>query len=441
VDEFCDARLVNAALAMDQLMTIRPAGHDLSRLPLANVPVLAPSGSTPTNELEVGYRVLGRGDEDVAATENFMSLKGKPVAPAGFSDTHIDGRRWRLFRLDDPRNQRIVVVGERHDSRRDILRAVWIEHTLPLVLGLPLLGWLATWSVERVLAPLSRLAEALARRAPSDRDPIAVDGVASELEPLVASLNQYLLRANDALEREGRLSADVAHELRTPISVAMINVDGALEHVAPSERAAALPDAMAGIRLLQQRSEELLTLARLDDASFVPSAHVALACIVAGVVEDMAPEAAIRAIALTSDVRGPVPCVRGDEPALRVMLRNLVANALRHAPVAGNVTVGLEAFDSHVALSVTDDGPGIPADRRDAVFQRFLRNTSLGDGFGLGLSIVHRVVRLHRAVVALQDGRDGRGLCVVVRFAHADATGAPPGGWPLAPAPPSHRPG
>ncbi|WP_413624569.1 sensor histidine kinase [Luteibacter sp. Lutesp34] len=290
---------------------------------------------------------------------------------------------------------------------------------LPLLLGLPLLGWLATWSVERVLAPLSYLPALLAGRPKGAREPVATTGMGAELEPLVGALNQHLLRLDQALDRETRFSADVAHELRTPIASAMINIEGALRQRASPGMSAAVPEAVASLHALRERSEELLTLARLDDQKFVPVKVVDLARLVDAVTGEVLAEADTRGVSVERSVPSGIWSVKGDVAALRAMLRNLVTNALRHTPAGGTVGLALARQADACVLSVTDDGPGIPVERRDAVFQRFHRDTGLGDGFGVGLSIVQRVVQLHGASVALEDGRDGRGLRVTVIFPNA----------------------
>jgi two-component system, OmpR family, sensor histidine kinase QseC len=416
VNEYCDARLVHAAVTMDQLMGLNRTGPELAQSAIPNVPVVPPTGSTQTHEVEVGYRVLTRSGQKVLASENFRHLDQASAVAPGFSGIRLDGRRWRLYRLDDSTRSLTVIVGERHDSRRDILRTVWMEHTLPLLLGLPLLGWLATWSVKRVLAPLSYLAALLARRPRGAWEPVAAAGMGAELEPLVGALNHYLLRVDQALDRETRFGADVAHELRTPIASAMLNVEGALRHPRSPVFSAALPDAIASLYALQERSEELLTLARLDDENFVPKEAVDLAALVDTVAGEAVIEAESRGVKVERSVPADAGSIKGDAAALRAMLRNLLANALRHAPRGGVVCLSLARNADACVLSVTDNGPGIPAERREAVFQRFHRDTGLGDGFGVGLSIVQRVVRLHGALVTLEDGHHGRGLRVTVRF-------------------------
>jgi two-component system sensor histidine kinase QseC len=118
---------------------------------------------------------------------------------------------------------------------------------------------------------------------------------------------------------------------------------------------------------------------------------------------------------------GPAEQVPGDALMLAVLLRNLVDNAIRYTPPGGEVSVAVERAGREVGLSVTDDGPGIPAEERDKVGQRFYRIVGSGEsGSGLGLSIVLRIADLHRASVTLAEGRGGRGLRVDVRFPAKD---------------------
>jgi len=107
--------------------------------------------------------------------------------------------------------------------------------------------------------------------------------------------------------------------------------------------------------------------------------------------------------------------VQGYDAALAALLRNLLENAIRHVPRGGQVQLAIEQNAHETTLEVIDDGPGIPPERRHAVFARFHREaSSRGDGYGLGLSIVQRVAWLHRASIELLDSPLGKGLRVRV---------------------------
>ena len=109
--------------------------------------------------------------------------------------------------------------------------------------------------------------------------------------------------------------------------------------------------------------------------------------------------------------------VRGDAANLSTLLSNLIDNALRHAPSGGRVDVAIDDEDGAAVLTVSDTGPGIPAEERERVFDRFYRGSDTSEaGSGLGLSIVKRIADAHQATISLRDPEQGSGLVVTVRF-------------------------
>ncbi len=122
-----------------------------------------------------------------------------------------------------------------------------------------------------------------------------------------------------------------------------------------------------------------------------------------------------RGIGLGFHGQGEPVLVKGYDAAFAAMMRNLLENALRHVPTGGQVQLAIEQNAHETTLDVIDDGPGIPLERRDAVFARFHREASShGEGYGLGLSIVQRAAGLHGASIELLDSPLGRGLRVRV---------------------------
>jgi Signal transduction histidine kinase len=116
-------------------------------------------------------------------------------------------------------------------------------------------------------------------------------------------------------------------------------------------------------------------------------------------------------------VAGEAAPLIGNEVMLRVLLRNLIDNAIRYTPPGGKVGVGITARSGGVTLSVCDNGPGIPPERRAQALQRFHRLAGQDtEGSGLGLSIVARIAELHHARLELGSGLEGKGLCVTVNF-------------------------
>lgn len=295
------------------------------------------------------------------------------------------------------------------------------EHLLttmltPLLFGLPLLGgwlWLATW---RGLKPLDEVAEELTRRAPERLDPVTPVAAPREVRPLLDALNALFARVDRAMQNERAFTADAAHELRTPLAAICAQAQVAARARDAAERDHALAQLSASARRASHLVEQLLTLARLDPASPPMMSDVRLDRLAAEVCADHGATALEKNITLELDAPQPVS-IEGNEAMLRILLRNLIDNAVRYTPAGGKVEVGVTAHSGEVRLVVTDSGPGIPADKRAEALRRLHRLAGQEiEGSGLGLSIVARIAELHDARLELTDGIGQPGLTVQVTF-------------------------
>jgi two-component system OmpR family sensor kinase len=269
--------------------------------------------------------------------------------------------------------------------------------------------------VGRGLAPLTSLARSVAARGPRALEPLPEANVPDEAQPLVASLNDLLVRLGRALERERAFIGDAAHELRTPLTAVALQLQ-VLERVPEgAEREQALARLRAGVERSTRLVQQLLQLARQDEAvADRPMTPVDLAAVAREVVVVQAPQAQARGIDL--GLEASPAALQGDAEALRVALGNLVDNAVRHTPAGGRVDVRVRTEAGQVVAEVVDTGPGIPAAERERVFDRFHRGGTGGTGSGLGLAIVREIARRHGAVVELADGDAGGGLRARLRF-------------------------
>lgn len=364
-------------------------------------------------EPDVGFQVYDRHGKPVVSTANFANLPAPRPEQAGFSKITLDGYLWRTFILQN-RAGLLIRIGERYDNRQDIDRGLMLEHALPLLIGLPLLALLALLAVRRGLRPLDELTGQLAGRTPGSRQPVAIELAPEEIRPLIATLNHQLERLEDAIERERRLAADVAHELRTPLAATMLQLDSAAIATDPDDARAALRHARQGATRLARRIEQIMALARLEaGAAAEERSPQDLVALVTGVIEELAPLIAEKDIALSLLHDGIPLVVPGHEVALTAMLRNLIENAMRYVRHGGQVEVALGRGADAAIVDISDDGPGIPADRREAVFERFRREVrDESRGYGLGLNIVRRAAQLHDARIDLLDSTCGHGLHV-----------------------------
>jgi two-component system sensor histidine kinase QseC len=418
--ELSDARLAEAAHTIATL--IKQAGiqtfvgHEGLLVPVQKKGVLAAQGEVATHESEVGFQVFDRQSKLVLGTINLMTLPATPDDRSAYHDLKKQHHVWRVFNYVDPNSAYVIRVADRYDSREDIVHTLWLDHGLPFLFGLPVLALLVGWAVGRGLRPLASLTTALSAREPGSRARIELPDAPSELRPVLNALNEQLDRQEDALERERRFSADVAHELRTPLASILLNLESAMETVDPDEIQDSLAGAHGSVATLGRRIEQLLALAKLEaGAASSPFEAVDLVEVADGVVKELSPSLRRRGVELGFVLQDSRVVVQGYAPALVALLRNLLENSLRQVPAGGRIQLAVAQNQQEATLEVIDNGPGIPLERRHAVFARFHREAgSRGEGYGLGLSIVARAASLHRATIELLDSPLGRGLRVRV---------------------------
>jgi len=416
--ELLDGRLAQAGRTMGALLEDAPKTSIVAAQ--TNLPsseqlhhTLVVSVKDKNYEPDVGFEAYSRQGQLVAATANLPDLPAPSSADRGFHNLILQGHKWRTFTLQN-RAGLLIRIGERSDNRRNIVHGLVVEHMVPLFIGLPLLALLVSFAVKRGLRPLDLLTQQLALRLPGSRQPVAVEHTPREITPLIVSLNQQIEQLEDTIEREHRFASDVAHELRTPLAATLIHLESAQIAENPREIEFTLQSAQNSLARLARRIEQILALARLEaGAASQQRQRLDLIVIATETIEELAPIIVEKGIALSLNHTDDAIWVDGHEVALTAMLRNLIENALRYSGENGRVEISIDRVETQAVIDVCDDGPGIPADRRDMVFERFRRAVeSETRGYGLGLSIVQRTVQMHRATIALDDSPFGRGLRV-----------------------------
>ncbi len=307
-----------------------------------------------------------------------------------------------------------VVVGVTLASHEAMVRELWIGGFGQQVLLLVGAGLLAIVGLNRGLAPLLRLRDAVRQRRFEDLDPFPTDAVQSEVRPLVVALNQYMERVQKQMAAQRRFVANAAHQLRTPLALLNTQASYALREQDPQERTLALTALQASARQLTRLAAQLLTLSRAEPGSRRPR-HETIDLVAAArlVMEGFAEPALARGIDLGLEAEGAAWVV-GDGTMLREMIVNLIDNAIRYTPPGGVVTASVRQDGETAVLRVADNGPGIAESERDRVFERFYRVLgTTADGSGLGLAIVKEVVDAAGGTARL-DTAPGGGLVVEV---------------------------
>lgn len=354
--------------------------------------------------------------EDGARVYQSRSHRTLPLqAILGYSTVTLENGDWRVYAVRA--NKRVVQVAQKIDTRRD--RAITLAFSalwpvIPVSLMLFAAAW---WVVSSALAPLNRIGQELANRNADSIAPVSDRGVPQEVSLLVTELNSLLARMAQALQSQQQFVADAAHELRSPITALRLQVQTLARSKDELALAQGVTRLLGGVDRAARLVEQLLALAREEpSASNAELLPVSLSNCVELAIADVSPFALSKNIGLQAKLQASAR-ITGDAESLRVMVRNLLDNAIRYIPENGLVQIDLSADKTGVQLRIQDDGEGISIQDRARIFDRFYRvpgtNTS---GSGLGLAIAKSIADRHKANMELADADLG-GLVVRIRFA------------------------
>ncbi|MBO9097333.1 MULTISPECIES: sensor histidine kinase [unclassified Rhizobium] len=338
-----------------------------------------------------------------------------PEQKAGFHTINYKGERWRVYALPIPNTTIAMEVGEKIALRDRLISNILRNLVFPLFILLPIIAFLIWLGINRGLAPMSDFVRQIRLRSPDDLSAIPVEGLPLDLMPLGTSINQLLDKLGHSLTLERRFSDLVAHELRTPQAGVKLLLQMLRDTEAGRERDAIVADLVESNNRAMHLIEQLLRLARVSHHPLklgaVPLYHL-VASIAAGF------GSRITAKRLDLSLQGSEDAeVLTDESLLQLMISNLLDNALKYTPEDGRVEVTIMPEGEAWFLSIDDTGPGIPADQRSAVFQRFYRVDSPQEqGSGLGLAIVADVATRLAVTIELSTPSWGYGLSVRVRL-------------------------
>lgn len=359
-------------------------------------------------------------NEGLRIFESAIGANLPQLAVLGFANVQARGGTYRVFSMQT--RAQVIQVAQNMAVRQGMARSLALRTLAPLAFMAPLLVLAVWWGVSRSLAPVERVRRQLAQRQADDLSPVSDAQLPDEVQPLVSELNLLFERVQRAFETQQHFVADAAHELRSPLAALRLQLQGLQRAGDDAARAAAAERLSAGIDRATRLVEQLLALAR-QEAAATPTEPVDLRAVAQLALADVAAAAQARgtdAGLLDSDAA----TVPGNAEALRMLVRNLLDNAIKYTPPGGQVDVQVRAqSDGHaVRLTVEDSGPGIDPEHRDRAVQRFVRvgssdSSTAATGSGLGLAIVQAIAQRHGAVVELGASERLGGLRVAVVFA------------------------
>jgi signal transduction histidine kinase len=276
---------------------------------------------------------------------------------------------------------------------------------------------------RRAMSPIAALTTAAGRvadtRDPSRRVPVPesqdeVAELARTLQAMLDSLEEAREETEGALVRQRQFVADASHELRTPLTSILANLE-LLTDVLDGERGEAARSALRSSQRMRRLVGDLLLLARADAKRQLPREPTDVGRVLVEAAAELGPVADGHDLTIDADEG----IVNGTRDELHRMTLNLMENAIRHTPAGTHVNARVASVDGQVVLTVQDDGPGVPDELRDRIFERFVRGAGdRGSSSGLGLSIVRAVAQSHGGSVDLENAQPGARF--VVRLPRAE---------------------
>jgi two-component system sensor histidine kinase QseC len=422
--ELFDARLATSARVLEALVARQVETATLATPIVVSLPEpLEAEGHDKPGplghyyETKIAFQVRDSNGRLLARSASAPDAPFAPLA-AGFATRPFGEQDWRVFTLRS--GNAWIQVAERDDVRGELAEKLAFAAAAPLLAGIPLLLILLSLLIRQGLAPLSALARQVAARRPGTITPFTLARTPAEIAPLVEALNGLLARVGDALEPPRRFTADAAHELRTPLAALKLHTQNAARAASAAERESSLQRMLLGLDRTVHLAEQMLAYSRAvapGDTSRLE--RVALAALLDEAADGVQPRAEERRSEVEIDVSPDAAdaAVAGDRQKLLSLVINLLDNAVCYGPEGGRVRAELRREGNAAVLAITDEGPGIPPELRERVFESYYRIPgTAGSGGGLGLAIVRESAEAHGAGVTIEDGPGGRGARVVVRF-------------------------
>src|SRR5579883_204354 len=413
IQPYLDEKLIKFSdiiQAINQTFTIQKKENNPVELRLAKI-------ETPIVPSHLLFQVWTH-DQKLLFHSNEQPFFPLNAVRIGFSDHILSGREWRVYASLDKKTSNKIVVAELYDIRDRLADEIARNNAYILLVTYPIFGILIWLIVGLALRSITRVTSEISNRASTYLEPVEYESIPIEIQPLVSELNQLFIRLKLAFDRNKRFAGDAAHELRTPLAALKTQAQVALRANNTSEVQQALQKVIQGVDRSSHVVAQLLTLSRLGrEESLEDVGPVDLQKIATEIIAFLVPIALEKHIEIEMAPPSRGAIIFGNETALGILIRNIVDNAIRYTPEKGSVKVQIITTDEDVIFRVIDTGPGIPAELRERVFERFFRILgTTAPGSGLGLAIVSQIAELHQAHIILSSPPSGKGLKFDVIF-------------------------
>lgn len=334
--------------------------------------------------------------------------------PTGFSNEMVNGELWRVYAIVDEAKSVRIIVADRLGLRDRLVSDLVKGLIAPVILILPLLGFLIWISLGRGLRPLHEFADKVRQKDADDMRPIEVGNVPSEVKPLADALNGLFGKVEAARKHEREVTAFAAHELRTPLAGLKTQAQIALAAVDPAIKEGALQQILFSVDRTTRLVRQLLALAKLDaDASAIVYEKVSFGQL----VEEIIAQNPVSGQKINNLIDPALyeTSVETDRHNLTLMLRNLYENATNYSP--RDEIIEWQSLKTGKGIILRDCGPGVSAEEIPLLTTRFYRGSNKSQtGTGLGLTIAEIAAKRIGIAFSLQNRTDRTGLVATLRW-------------------------
>jgi two-component system sensor histidine kinase QseC len=338
----------------------------------------------------------------------------------GFSEDSFDGKRWRTLSIEKP--PFTLIVAHPAETRIASAEQILLVTILPIIIAIPIIAFIIFYIIQKSLKPLISLSTQLKQKSMDDLSIIAIDQKTLELTPVIDRINSLLHRLSDAFDREKQLTANAAHELRTPISVLTINTHNLLEDYKNGTLTqSAIFELEANVKRMAHVIEQVIALYRFTPESFIfERKTIDLEPLLQEVISNNYE----LVLSNKQNIMLLSKCVsvQGDYFALYTLFENLLRNAIKYSGATSDINVEILIRENRMDIVVEDSGSGVLDAELGNIFNRFYRAKNHNErvkSSGLGLSIVEHIAVLHQASVSASHSSMG-GLKVTLSFTDFD---------------------
>jgi two-component system OmpR family sensor kinase len=400
----------DAGVLLDhQLLLVAGSVHEGSQLPAMQGKFYEQS----PEEQKTGFvfQVWNEGIPVRVSRPDFDLPMGKAT---GYSDMSMQGEKWRAYTIVYP--DRTVQVSQSDEVRREIATNAALRALLPIAILFPLSWLFIVFGVGHILKPLAEVAKAATERDASSLAPLPTEHIPQEIEPLIAEMNGLILRMGETIESQRHFMLDAAHELRTPLAALQLQIENLSRNSSKEDLECRVGELKSGIQRASHLVGQLLQMARFGAENPVVRVETDLGSVVKSCIGEFISTAGKRRIDLGM-IHDDTALILANVDDLRILLNNLLDNAIRYTPEGGQVDVSVVVSGQKAVVEIADNGPGIPDALLQRVFDRFFRIAGHEtEGSGIGLAIVNAIAIRESAEIKLSNRADNKGLIARATF-------------------------